>query len=222
VKLAPGNNEYHFNLGVFLAKNNQIDEADRVIQPLLSSSADPDVDSLVGYLRLRQHQELEAVTWFQKALVHAPDSVEPLYRLGFSYHSLGQFSQAVSCYRRVLQLDPAHFYARLQLGKVLLAEGDYTEAEQELKTSTLIRPAYSSTWRYLSEAQLFTNGSRAALDSARAAVKYGPLDPRNHYQLGIVLNRLGETQEADAALKTMERLRVRQRESGSSPDPLEY
>jgi tetratricopeptide (TPR) repeat protein len=222
LRLAEENTDYRFNLAVFLAKTEQIEAADQAVQPLLSSSPGPDVDRLTGYIRLRQHQEREAVSWFQKALDQAPNSIETLYRLGFSYHSLGEFAQAISCYRRVLELEPEHFFARLQLGKVLLAEGNYSAAEQELTTGARIRPAYPSTWRYLSEAQLLTNKPRAALDSARAAVEHGPEDPRNHYQLGIVLERLGESRAAEAELQTMEELRARQRDNGSSPNPLEY
>jgi protein O-GlcNAc transferase len=222
LRLSPANTDYRFNFAVFLAKTEQIEASDKVLQPLLFSNPGPDVDDLVGYIRLRQHQEQEAVTWFQRALVQAPNSIETLYRLGFSYHSLGQFAQAVSCYRGALQLEPEHFFARLQLGKVLLIEGNYIEAEQELTKASLIRPAYPSTWRYLSQTQLFTNKLHAALNSARLGVERDSADPRNHYQLGLVLERLGESEASEAELQIMGELRAQRSNGSSSSNPLEY
>lgn len=217
---APDNREYRVNLAVFLARNEEIDKADQVIQPLLASSQDPNVDRLIGYIRLRQHQEREAISWFEKALQQSPDSVETLYRLAFAHHSLGDLAEAIDVYHRVLKIDPNHFFARLQLGKVLLLEGSYNEADQELTQATLIRPSYPSTWRYLSEAQLFTGKPQAALKSARTAVERGADDPRNYYQLGAVLTRLGETRAAEEQLQTMEKVRAARR--STPPDPLEY
>jgi Flp pilus assembly protein TadD len=222
LKLAPENNEYRFNMGVFLAKNEQIEVANKVVEPLLSSKPDADLDNLVGYLRLRQRQEREAVSWFQKALVQAPNSIESEYRLGFSYHSLGEFDKAISCYRKVLELQPEHFFARLQLGKLLLAEGEYEEAELELIQSARIRPPYAPTWRYLSEAQLFMGQKQAAVDSARTAVEDDPEDPRNHYQLGVAFERMGESTSAAVELRKMAELRARQVGNGPILDPLEY
>jgi len=207
----PESREFRINLAVFLAKNGRIDEADEAIQPLLGSSGDANLDRLIGYIRMQQHEEREAITWFERALQQAPDSVETLYRLGFAYHSVGDLEKAAALYRQVLELDPDQFSARLQLGKLLLLEGDYGKAEQELTRASRIRPDYPSTWRYLSEAQLFMGKSQAALASARTAVDRGSQDPRNYYQLGTVLTHLGENQAANAELEIMQKLRASRR-----------
>jgi Flp pilus assembly protein TadD len=212
---APENPEFRINLAVFLAKSDQIEAADQVVQPLLGSDSDANLDRLIGYIRLRQHQEREAVTWFERALGRDPNSVEALYRLGYAYHAVGDLEKAMALYRRALELDPEQFSARLQLGKVLLLKGDYTEAEQQLTRAAQVNPDYASTWRYLSEAQLFLGNSQAALASAQTAVDRGSQDPRNYYQLGTVLSHLGEVQAANAELKVMQELHA----AGRGPRP---
>jgi len=215
----PGNREFRINLAVFLAKNNWIDAAGQVLQPLLGSDSDANVDRLIGYIRLQQRQEREAIIWFERALQLDPESIETLYRLGFAYHSMGDLQKATGLYRRALELDPNQFFARLQLGKILLLEGDYSDAERELVRAAQVRPGYPSTWRYLSETQLFLGDPQAALISARTAVERGSRDPRNHYQLGRVLTQLGENQAARAELEIMRKLRASQR--GTSPEAAE-
>jgi tetratricopeptide (TPR) repeat protein len=221
--LAEQNTEYRFNLAMFLAKIDQIDEADRIVQPLLISQPGPDVYMLLGYLRLRQHQEREAANWFQKAVDAAPNRANAWYRLGFAHHSLGEFSAAITCYRKALELDPQYFFARLQLGKVLLLQGNYADATGQLVEATRIRPTYAAAWRYLSEAQLSSGQIQAALKSAREAVVQDSTDPRNHHQLGMALEETGDKSSAAAEFQTMESLRARQH-GGTSPavDPREY
>jgi Flp pilus assembly protein TadD len=211
LRAAPESREFRINLAVFLAKNDRIDAADQVVQPLLGSSTDANLDRLFGYIRLEQHQEREAITWFERALERDPASVEALYRLGYAYHAVGDLEKAITLYRRVLELDPGQFPARLQLGKVLLLEGNSSEAERQLTWAARIRPDHASTWRYLSEAELFQNNTQAALASARTAVDRGSQDPRNYYQLGTVLTRLGDNQAAHAELEIMQKLRASQR-----------
>jgi Flp pilus assembly protein TadD len=216
----PENRQFRINLAVFLASNDRIDAADQVVEPLLGSSTDANLDRLVGYLRLEQHQEREAITWFERALERDPDSLEALYRLGYAYHAAGDLEKAMALYRRVLELDPDQFPAQLQLGKVLLLRGDSGEAERQLTHAARIRPDYASAWRYLSEAEMLQNHLQAALASARTAVDRGSQDPRNHYQLGTVLTHLGDPQAARAELDVMQKLRASQRgaPSDSAPD----
>ena len=221
--LANQNADYRFNLAMFLASTDQIEEANRIGQPLLVSQPGPDTYMLIGYLRLRQRQEREAAFWFQKAVDAAPGRANAWYRLGFAHHSLGEFSAAVICYRKTLELEPQHFFARLQLGKVLLLQGDYAGARDQLIEATRIQPGYSAAWRYLSEAQLSSGERQAALKSAREAVSQDSSDPRNHHQLGMVLEKAGDEPAAAAEFQTMEDLRVRMHNGTSSPvDPREY
>jgi Flp pilus assembly protein TadD len=224
LRLAAENSHYRFNLATFLAKTDQIEEADQAVRPLLGSESGPDFYRLVGYIRLRQRQEREAASWFQRAVDAAPGSTDAWYRLGFSHHSLGEFPQAILCYREVLRLDPRHFFARLQLGKILLLQGDYAGAREQLMEATRIQPAYASTWRYLSETQMFTGEMQTALGSARVAVERDSSDPRNHHQLGLILKRLGNDRGAATEFQTMEELRARPHSEAtlSAPDSAEY
>jgi Flp pilus assembly protein TadD len=222
LKLARANDDYRFNLAMFLAEGERIDEADEVAEPLLESRPGADVYSLVGFIRLRQHQEREAAEWFEKAVSAAPGRSQAWYRLGFCRQALGQFPQAISAYRNVIALDSSHALARLQLGKVLLLQGKYGDAMTELEESVRLDPERASSWRYLSQGQLLCGKFEAARESAGKAVTLGPSDPRNYYQLGLAAQKLGNDADADSQFQTMEKLRAEQRSSAKPLNSEDY
>jgi protein O-GlcNAc transferase len=212
--LAGKNNNYRFNLAMFLAKNARIEEADEVARPLLTSMPGADSYGLVGYIQLEQHEEKEAAEYFEKMVAEAPRRADAWYWLGFCRHSLGEFTAALSAYRRAIELDPLHARARLQLAKVLLLLGDYAAANAQLRESIRLEPGRASTWRYLCEGQLFLGDLKDAQESARKAVALSPSDPRGHDQFGRVLKRSGENAAAEAEFNVAERLRA-ERPSGT-------
>jgi len=212
--LAAANDNYRFNLAMFLAQSDHIDAADEIAKPLLKSRPGADAFSLFGYIKLRQHQEREAADWFEKVVSEAPERSEAWYRLGFCRQSLGEFVPAIVAYRKVIALDSRNPRALLQLGKVLLLQGNYPGSESELEKSAGLDPSRASTWRYLSQSQLLAGKKEIARTSAVTAVTLGASDPRNHHQLGLALKGLGREADAEREFQTMERLRTEQRMPG--------
>ena len=154
LKLAPKNATYRINLTTFYLKADLLEDAEKALRPLLDSSPGADVYHALGYIRLKQRQEHEAVSLFQKALELEHDRADTWYWLGFAYQSLGEYKDAISCYEEVLRRDGRHFRSHLQTGKIYLALGKLTPALTHLTMATQICPDSSAAYRYLSEAQL--------------------------------------------------------------------
>ncbi len=91
--------------------------------------------------QLRQFDEAEA--YYQKALKLDPSSPVFLHNLGSHYLLWGKTALARSFFLRVLKLQPQHFDANYQLGRLALESRDAVEAERflnQLGTKDRSRP----------------------------------------------------------------------------------
>jgi tetratricopeptide (TPR) repeat protein len=208
LKLAPKNATYRINLTTFYLKADLLEDAEKALRPLLDSSPGADVYHALGYIRLKQRQEREAVSLFQKALELEHDRADTWYWLGFAYQSLGEYKDAISCYEEVLRRDGRHFRSHLQTGKIYLALGKLTPALTHLTGATQICPESSAAYRYLSEAQLAKGEARAAQEAAEQAVRLKPQDPRAHYQLGRAFQQSGRLADAEAEFRIVKEQRL--------------
>ena len=68
-----------------------------------------------------------ALQQFELALHYVPLHVDSMYNKGNGLYILNRFQRAVAVFRQVLQLQPGHAGARLNLGNILMTAGD-TEA----------------------------------------------------------------------------------------------
>jgi tetratricopeptide (TPR) repeat protein len=206
--LAPKNATYRINLVTFYLKASLLEDAEKALRPLLDSSPSADVYHALAYIRLKQRQEREAVSLFQKALELDHDRPDTWYWLGFAYQSLGEYKDAISCYEEVLRRDGRHFRSHLQIGKIYLTLGKLTPALTYLTGATQICPDSSAAYRYLSEAQLAKGQAHAAQESAEQAVHLKPLDPRAHFRLGRALQQSGRPAEAEAEFRIAKEQRL--------------
>jgi Flp pilus assembly protein TadD len=219
LELIPHNSTYRLNLVRFYLKSNLIANAEKTLEPLVTTSPSAEVYQMLGYIRLKQRQEGEAALLLEKAVNLERTSFDNWYYLGFAYHSLGKFDAAISSYSEVLKREPRHFRANLQLGKIYLTLGDRSQALRYLMLAREIRASYPSVHRYLSQAQLAVGQTEAAKESAERAVQLKSDDPRSHYQLGRVLQQLGRSEEANDQYGIADRQQAAFQ--SASPDELE-
>jgi tetratricopeptide (TPR) repeat protein len=195
-KLWPRQAIYWANLGIFYLGQARTEEAEAALRKSVELSPNPPSFRLLGLIRLDQNAGGEAVQFFNKALALAPDDVESWYYLGLAQHSLSHSEEALRCYEEVLKRAPDHFHAQLQTGTLLLTAGQRTQALQHLRAAQALRPQNADVYERLSEAYLQEGDLQPALESARRTVELLPADRQAHYQLGLVLARLGKREES--------------------------
>jgi GT2 family glycosyltransferase/Flp pilus assembly protein TadD len=82
------------------------------------------------YLRLGL-KKLEQSGWTDK---------KALYELAVQAGGMGHFCEAATLYRKVIELDPAHYLAWFNLGYVLLRDGDFAMARQASHQARVLMP----------------------------------------------------------------------------------
>jgi protein O-GlcNAc transferase len=124
IKLRPGHPLSHYNLGMALHGQGQLDEAIGAFQEavhLAPQQIQPQValsDTLLSAGRIE-----EAAVIFRNLTRLHPTDVDVLARLGRVVFMLGNLEEAISCYRKVLQLNPGYASVHDNIGRALCNQG---------------------------------------------------------------------------------------------------
>ncbi len=93
------------------------------------------------------HDEDRALAYFKAAVAVNPDFAEGYYNLGRLYQKSAQakadaslVTQAIACYTRVLELNPAHVLAHNNLGLIYFHQGKIGDARREYDAALRLDP----------------------------------------------------------------------------------
>lgn len=197
LRLWPDQPVYWTNLAIYYLRQSRREEAEQALHKSLEVGPSPPAYRLLGLIRLDQHSDEEGVRLFSKALELGHDDVESWYYLGLAQQALAHTEEALHCYGEALKRAPGDFHTQIQMGTVFLTEGQRQQALVHLQAARDIRPKNPQVYRLLSEAYLGIGDLKQALESGSQAVELLPDDRQAHYQLGLVLARLGKGDEAN-------------------------
>jgi Flp pilus assembly protein TadD len=143
-----------------------------------------------------------AILYYQKAQVLAPNDPAPLALLGESFALSGQKSQALETYRRALQMKPDNA-ALMNATAYLMAEtgGSLDEAlklAQKAVATDAQQPNFSDTlgWIYFKKDQ-----NDIAVQTFRALTSKNPGNATFQYHFGMALLKKGDKKTAEAQLR---------------------
>ena len=120
--------------GRFLRLEKREDEAKGVLRRARElAPQSPQVHSELGLLAVAQSNMVGAVSWFKYVLDLKPDYADGYHNLGSAYQAIGDYSAAVVCFKKAIELnlsDPNEAYCNL--GFALAQTGDTTGAIDSL------------------------------------------------------------------------------------------
>ncbi|MBF0407731.1 MAG: tetratricopeptide repeat protein [Candidatus Riflebacteria bacterium] len=167
VNLSPVHASYSINLGHSLRKLGETDQAiDSYQSVLVTNPRFADAHFYVGLLHFENRKFDHAFSSFNQALLVNPKYIAPRYYLGRLLEDNGEFRQAMNEYRRVIEYG---------LGKKILEERVTVNCGSVFSDAGLLEDAEKYYRKLL-----------------REHPDYADL----HYQLGIVLKKMGKTDEA--------------------------
>jgi tetratricopeptide (TPR) repeat protein len=198
-----------YNLGNWLMQLNRVPEAIDVFRGVVRLRPDyAEAYDNLGSALLQTGRTEEARENFESALTYNPDSPEARNNLANALVRLGRPQEAVEQYERALRLKPDSAATHYNLAYLLLQLGRSADAKSHYEEAIRLNPAYAP---------------QAAMDLANASAQAGrypealagylevlQMDPDNaeaHYNLAIVLVRLGRNAEAVAHIREALRLK---------------
>lgn len=115
--------------------------------------------------------------------------------------ALGDKKQAAAAYRKLLELLPNDFYAKLQVGRLDGELGQPAQGEVLLREAAAQRPAVPEVWVKLGDVLMAQQKYTAALESYSEGSKLRPFDTSCIFYQANALAKLGRTVEAIAAYR---------------------
>jgi tetratricopeptide (TPR) repeat protein len=122
-------------LGEVLLKFGQVDAGLKAFERTVTLGYDDDVDLMlqIGRALFREGFVETSLTYFERALSHAEDSVEAVACIGYAQHRLGNDAEAIAALRKALTLDAQFAEARVYLANLLYDAGELDESLLEFE-----------------------------------------------------------------------------------------
>jgi tetratricopeptide (TPR) repeat protein len=105
-------------------------------------------------------------------------------------------AQAIAAYQRVLELDPEHAAAHINLGTLHYNRQDYTLSEKHYRAAIEIDPRYALAYFDLGNVLDETGRVAAAIQAYNTALQLAPTYGDAHYNLALAYEKVREPRKA--------------------------
>jgi tetratricopeptide (TPR) repeat protein len=105
-------------------------------------------------------------------------------------------TQAITVYRKVLELDPEHAAANINLGTLLYNRQDYALAEKHYRAAIAIDPRYALAYFDLGNVLDETGRVTEAIQAYNTALQLAPTYGDAHYNVALAYEKIREPRKA--------------------------
>jgi Tfp pilus assembly protein PilF len=153
----------------------------------------------------------DSIAAFRGAITAKPDFAEAHYTLGTALQQKGDLDAAISAFRAAIKLAPLSPQIHNTLGTALRQKGEIEAARAEFAEAARLNKLKSDNQAAIfatnTGAQKLKEGDLdAAIERFEAALKLDPEYAPAHYQLGLALQKKGNSAAAQAAFKRAQQL----------------
>ncbi|MFN3324697.1 MAG: tetratricopeptide repeat protein [Bryobacteraceae bacterium] len=199
LKADPGLTPVHFNLAVALIRAGEPGRAAPHLKTFLKSHPrELRARELLGLCLIESGELEEALAELEAVRASKPNEPGILFSLAYAYARLGRDASSRELLAR-LEAFPAQ--SRLIEGLVDYRQGRYDVArkhfEEALRHDANLAPAHAALGRL----NLLENQDAVAIQHLEAALKLSPHDAESTYQLGVLYDRTGRTEEGKHLLR---------------------
>jgi protein O-mannosyl-transferase len=203
------------NLGCVLSHEGKITEAEAIFSRssqealAFSRGAPHNWLSAWNYAHLRHaaHDDASAIASLERARVDYPETWEVISSESELLRDTKGSSAALILVRDFAERNWWHYGARLAEGRLFAEANDVVHAEASLRAAATLDVHGVEGLNLLSRIYLGQNQLELARETQRRAVARQPDKPTEYAMLAIVLEKMGRTREANAALEKIARLR---------------
>jgi len=211
LELAPRHTLARYNLALVLQRVDRPADALRELERALAIERRPQALYTQGVIYWHQGDLRRAADSLRAAIDISPNYADAHYALGGVLKTGREWSGAADALRKAIALQPDLFSARYALAQVLRAAGDERRArtavdEADGLRERSVREREALTWTAVGIQKVDGGDLTGALESFTRATKAFEAYAPAHYQMGLVLRRLGRGEAAGAAFARAQRL----------------
>ena len=128
-------------------------------------------------------------------------TIDQTFNQAIAAHKASKFEEAEQLYKNILKAQPTHPGANHNLGVLKVSFNKSAEALPFFKAAIAANPNIEQFWTSYIDALVKENQFEEAEVSCRKAIELEPNLSKTHYNLGLVVARLGKLEEAKLAFK---------------------
>jgi tetratricopeptide (TPR) repeat protein len=209
---APLDPEVLFEFGKVCLERNLVDDA----LPALTKAVElqPDNDSYVyvlGSANVARGHLPDALKLFQQLQRKHPHDAVLAYAIGAVYYLQGKFGEAEAALRQSLAVQPDQVAASYYLALTYDAMGDDDRAIPIFRDLLKANPRHAPSYVKLGTILVREHQYEEAQQNLEQAVSLDPDSVEAHYQLGLLLRRLGKSSESESQFAESRKLETEQR-----------
>ena len=191
LKIDPKNSQAHHSLGVALVGQGRVDEAIEHYQEVLKiDPKNSKAHHSLGVALVGQGRVDEAIKHLEEALKIGPQDAQVHHSLGVALVGQGRVDEAIEHLEESLRINPQDAQAHYNLGVALVEEGRVEAAIEHFARALAIDPQQDDARRNL----VFVLDQ--AIEGYRRFLQSTPDNAEMHNNLGVLLLRKGEVDEA--------------------------
>ncbi|XP_048239661.1 protein O-mannosyl-transferase TMTC1-like isoform X2 [Haliotis rufescens] len=199
VKTLPDNAKVHYNYGNYLKDIGNSQEA--VLHYKKSLQLYPHHASVYNNLGTVVTNQTEAEILYKMALKLLPNHKGAYINLGQLLYNGGQREEGVLMVQKSLDIDAHNIEALLTMGKMMMDEQRWTEAEHYIKTAIVEKPSFAKAYNYYGVFLLRKGQVKDAVSYYQQAYKLDELDTIAMSNAADGLRQLGRLDEAEQLLR---------------------
>jgi tetratricopeptide (TPR) repeat protein len=211
-KRAPADPDVLFEFGKVCLERNLVDDAFSALSKAVELQ--PDNDSYVyvlGSANVASNRLPQALALFQQLLKKHPRDAILSYAVGAVYYLQGKYGEAETSLKQSLAAQPNQVAASYYLGLTYDAIGDDDRAIPIFRELLRSNPRHAPSCVKLGGILLRAHQYDDAKQNLERAVSLDPDSVEAHYQLGLLLRRLGKSAESESEFAESRKLEAAQR-----------
>ncbi|MGH9517716.1 MAG: tetratricopeptide repeat protein [Terriglobales bacterium] len=186
-------------------------------QELQTKSSELSDRYLAASVMIQQKQYLPASHILEDYTAQRPDDAKALLGLGIAYLALLRYADARQALEHSLQIEPNIAETEYQLGVVLAQQGDRRNATQHWEKAVALEPRHAQALFSLGTMYLEAGELKKAHDAFARSLVVNPNNMKTEYDLALVLNKLGNSQEAKVHLERYRQMQAEEHGANGNP-----
>src|SRR5436305_9543231 len=170
------------------------------------------VHELAGEALEAQNSTAQALIEYRKALELNARAPHLHYRIGMILlleKKHNQDDQALDEFKEEITVNSGDAASEYQIGEILRTRNQLESASQHFTRALELDPVFVEAHLGLAKVNLSRHEVTAAIQHLQAAVQLAPEDPRPHYSLMLAYRQLGNVQQAEREMATVQDLNAK-------------
>ncbi len=200
-ELEPNNWLTEFQVGCSLQETKRYDESLAYFEKARQKNPEnPRILCGMGMSLIRKYKYQEGLKLVAEAVNKEPENVTFLFNYAFALKENGKKREAKAAFEKALELDPNNLEALLGLGRLLTELGDYDTCRELFQKAIDLKPDYYAAYASMG-ISYYKSSARKSVEWFDKALEINPEADDVYSLKGYALNILGDTEEAEKAMR---------------------